>query len=174
MKKISHTHPRSHLCTFSRVACRREVKGHRETRRGRRGQKWIFVDRERLHVLEGDNHHTTYHDTPALGGLFTIIHHMWFLFLYTVIHTVCWKSVFLRRQRARRGLPARMNEPSPECCSSPEHPTLLWTGWHWETHTHTQTQKLHIYIYIQGISHTLLSKVTFNKHICHKKETTTY
>ena len=32
----------------------------------------------------------------------------------------------------------------------------------------------YIYSYIQGILQILLSKATYNKYMCHKKETTTY
>lgn len=56
---------------------------------------------------------------------------------YTALH-VCSALTFcvlsLQRLKAGRGLPARTNAPSPECCSSPVRPKLLWTGWHWDTH----------------------------------------
>lgn len=42
--------------------------------------------------------------------------------------------LLLQRPKAGRGRPARTNGPSSECCSSPVHPMLLWTGWHWDTH----------------------------------------
>lgn len=54
----AHTHTHTEWGTFGRVGCRRQVKGHRESR-GRWGgdRKWILLHWEGLHALEGYKHH---------------------------------------------------------------------------------------------------------------------
>lgn len=58
MRTPTHTRTHAEWGTFGRVGCRRQVKGHRESR-GRWGgeRKWILLHWEGLHALEGYKHH---------------------------------------------------------------------------------------------------------------------